>query len=53
MIILLSSQVPHFSILQHNPAGEGHQTVDDDDCLYLFNNLHTVLDFLLKLHFMY
>lgn len=53
MMILLSSQVPHLSILQHNPVGEGHWIVDDDACLCLFNNLHTALDFLLKLHVMY
>lgn len=48
-----SSQLPHFWILQHNPVCEGHRPEEDDDCLCLFNNLHTALDFLLKLHFMY
>lgn len=53
MIILLPSQVSHFSILQHSPVGAGHWIVEDDDCLHLLNNLHTALDFLLKQHFMY
>lgn len=51
MIILLSSQVPHFSVLQHNPGGEGHWIGEDDDCLCLFSNLHTALDFFIKATF--
>lgn len=46
-------QLPHSHILQHMPVCEGHRTEEDDDCLCLFNNLHTALDFLLKLHLMY
>lgn len=43
-----SSQVPLFSTPQHGSGGKTCWVVEDDDCLYLFNNLQMSLDFLLN-----